>query len=678
MAVTKDLGAVTAYAHAKAGGYTGTKAQFEQLMASYGTVAQQAAASATAAAGSASAAADSAEEAQGYAESLDPDTIARVDGYYDTLAAGSAEQLISSIFEEDSEPYNFRTSGGSIDIGDRETDMLVGGSVVWNQLIPLGIDKSKTQNNVTFTDNRDGSYTVQTTAEGASADTYITIASDTTNRGGHVSLLVGAPAGASYTGYRMWDAWGGLGNEYGNGSTGKFVAGGQFEIRISVASGTIITTPVTFRPQLFDITQMFGTTIADYFYNALRLVTGDSKAWFRKLFPKNYYEYNAGELMSVNAVSHDTVGFNAFDKDGVNLKQGSMDVPDSGDRYNVVTGNFIKVVAGVAYCWHQNFAPAGRYVRFYDADQNEIVSARHNIYHLRTEDVFTVPSDAHYIKMAWYSSAGVSINDVKNGEVNLNISWDGERDGEYEEYVKHSYALDDITLRGIPKLDANNNLYYDGDTYESDGTVTRIKGFVQYDGSENWGMETQAGTQSFYIARQSDDTLAVTDITSSAWLCNFCPVGRDTWTVGEMRITGSYYNFVLGSTLNITTLAQWKSYLASHPLQLLYELATPTTEEADPYTNPQIVDDFGTEEYVDGLYSAGTRDVAIPVGHYTQYMPNLKAKLEMAPNSPDGDGDYIVHQSNGENEYMSLGSSTVITGLIARIEALEAAAGGGE
>ena len=50
---------------------------------------------------------------------------------------------------------------------------------------------------------------------------------------------------------------------------------------------------------------------------------------------------------------------------------------------------------------------------------------------------------------------------------------------------------------------------------------------------------------------------------------------------------------------------------------LVYELATPTTESAAPYTNPQIVDDFGTEEYV--------TDSIVPVGHVTKYMDNHKS-----------------------------------------------------
>lgn len=44
--ITKDLGAVTAYAYAKEKGYTGTEAEFAELMASYATVAEQASQSA--------------------------------------------------------------------------------------------------------------------------------------------------------------------------------------------------------------------------------------------------------------------------------------------------------------------------------------------------------------------------------------------------------------------------------------------------------------------------------------------------------------------------------------------------------------------------------------------------------------------------------------------------------
>jgi hypothetical protein len=111
----------------------------------------------------------------------------------------------------------------------------------------------------------------------------------------------------------------------------------------------------------------------------------------------------------------------------------------------------------------------------------------------------------------------------------------------YEPYEKHSYPLDDsLTLRGIPKLDSSNNLYYDGDTYDANGTVTRKYGIRAY----------ESGDESL--------TDAITDGTNT-----------------------------------------------------VYKLTTPTTDTAEPYTNPQIVDPYGTEEYV-------TTGI-VPVGHNTQY-----------------------------------------------------------
>ena len=62
--ISKDLGAVTAYAAAVNRGYTGTKEEFETLMASYATVAQQAAESASNASQSATNASQSATDAE--------------------------------------------------------------------------------------------------------------------------------------------------------------------------------------------------------------------------------------------------------------------------------------------------------------------------------------------------------------------------------------------------------------------------------------------------------------------------------------------------------------------------------------------------------------------------------------------------------------------------------------
>ena len=62
--------------------------------------------------------------------------VALQDGYYANMTVGNAEQLVATVGIEDKVPYNFRTSGGSADIGDREEDKLIGGTIAWNQLLP--------------------------------------------------------------------------------------------------------------------------------------------------------------------------------------------------------------------------------------------------------------------------------------------------------------------------------------------------------------------------------------------------------------------------------------------------------------------------------------------------------------------------------------------------------------
>lgn len=54
---------------------------------------------------------------------------------------------------------------------------------------------------------------------------------------------------------------------------------------------------------LFDLTQMFGSTIADYIYSLEQGTAGAGVAFFRKLFPNDYYDYNTGTLTTVSAVN---------------------------------------------------------------------------------------------------------------------------------------------------------------------------------------------------------------------------------------------------------------------------------------------------------------------------------------------------------------------------------------
>ena len=240
--------------------------------------------------------------------------LAENDGYYENMTVGNAEQLLSSVYVDDSVPYNFRTSGGSADIGDRAfEDAVVGGTIAWNQMMPIpSSSKSMAESGVTIVDNRDGSYTVSTDSGGATAQ--ITKGLDSISfETNHIYAILGSPSSSTSDNYFLYSAT--TGAITGSGKIYKKTsATSSATLSIIVKQGATITTPVKFVPNVFDLTQMFGSTIADYIYSLEQSNAGSGVAWFKSLFPKPYYPYSAGELIHVNASSHNTIGFNQWDE----------------------------------------------------------------------------------------------------------------------------------------------------------------------------------------------------------------------------------------------------------------------------------------------------------------------------------------------------------------------------
>lgn len=64
------------------------------------------------------------------------------------------------------------------------------------------------------------------------------------------------------------------------------------------------------------------------------------------------------------------------------------------------------------------------------------------------------------------------------------------------------------------------------------------------------------------------------------------------------------------------------STMITNGIKTVYKLTTPTTETTDPYQSEQTCSEYGTEAFID------ERDVPIPVGHVTEYWPDLVEKIE--------------------------------------------------
>ena len=527
-------------------------------------------------------------------------------------------------------PYNFRTSGGAShsDVVAWESDKLIGGTVAWNQLIRYGDfaagalaywfqgagdTESYSYSSLSVSNNILTQTYLQDTTQGYKKGLGHSLASAKTI--GHKYLvsfeanysflcqagLIGMTTNPVLISNTTVGAW----KTYACVATAE-TASTYLDIapyETVGASGTIIHAgdTVQFRNFcLFDLTQMFGSAIADYISTLETNNKGAGVAFFRKLFPKPYYDYIAGSLKSVQTSAHKTVGFNAWDEEWEVGGLG-LDGTPTIDNTKIRSKNYIPVIAGATYyCKTPN---SSTYAVFFDANKTSISSDYTGI----INTTFTVPANAAFMKIR--VGSGTNPITTYNHDICINLHWDGGRNGEYKPYVQHTYALDsDLILRGIPKLDANNSLYYDGDEYASDGTVTRKRALVTGEWKKSQGLNhvfyrNGLGNKQFGLTTMSTAISNLLPTVMAGSLAEF-----DTMDYG-VRVTDIIY----AVNKDCSTAEEFNTWATNKGLQVEFELATPTTESADAFENPQEVNPYGTEEYVD------SRSVPIPVGHSTIY-----------------------------------------------------------
>lgn len=389
---------------------------------------------------------------------------------------------------------------------------------------------------------------------------------------------------------------------------------------------------------LFDLTQMLGSTIADYLYTIESATAGAGIAKLREwgIIDGKYHAYSAGKLESVNVSGIETVGFNQWDEV---LELGQID-QSTGD--NVASSTFTRsknyqpCLPNTQYYFTTLTSATNLWCNFffYDKDKNYIsykgAYSPNSNGNAGFGNPFTSPTNAYYFRMVLTSAYGTS---YKN-DICINIS-DTTRNGTYEPYSHHSIPLDsDLTLNGIYKLDASNNLYADGDVYESDGTVTRKYGLVDL-GTLTWTyLSSVYNSKPFVAAIPGGAKIPSASRVIIHAVCvaysQVAPYLTNTAEANKVFAIGHYFSGDKEIQIvdnSYTDAATFKT--AMNGVYLVYELATPTTESADPFTNPHRVEAGGTESIVDASVTAGTRDIAVPMGHESKYVPNTGFNIDI-------------------------------------------------
>lgn len=539
----------------------------------------------------------------------------------------TSEQMLSGNYTEDSVPYNFRKTAS--DNADREELEIVGGSVAWNQLAVLTESFVKPNACTRTLDTATGVYTLNATnfstlnfgfyvylpgRAGHKIMFSVKLNPDSalTNikfgRGDAQSKVIAIPASTYTTFSAIAEAT----------SDGTFICYSDIS-QLGLSSLTMLVKNI----QCIDITQALGSTIADHIYALEQTTAGAGVALFKSLFPKDYYPYDAGSMQSVSGLSaHKTTGFNQWDEEWRNGAYNTSDGSFAANTTYFANKNPIPVIPNATY-YIGSSVNATWNLFYYDADMNYIGSEQ------RTNDTFVTSQNTHYIN---FSSATTFYGVVYKNDICINLS-DPAKNGTYEPYDGHSYALDDsLTLRGVPTL-VDGKIKWDGDLYSPSGKVTRRFGIVDL-GTLNW---TRAA---FAVESESAYTFYAADIGIKKGYnnSNLAPMICSKYLTVSYYVTGSTYKDLLdtdksiafgynsGNRLNVrddsyTDAAAFKAAMSG--VYLVFKLETPTSEQEDPYIGTQICSPYGTEEFV----STGI----VPVGHNTKYPDNLRMKLDNLP-----------------------------------------------
>lgn len=534
---------------------------------------------------------------------------ADIDGYYSTLTAGAAENLVGrgSVLAE----YTRRTSGGSADIGSGAAaiEKIHGNTIVWNQYEP----------NATFADGTTG-YSSYGSSTISASDGKLSVNVASAYAGfitpsfalisGHKYLLrmvVNCPASTGLLIYHSGNSFipgttlaAGL-NVFTGTATAPNSATGGLILRFAVVQ-TYTVTSVLF----FDLTQM-----------GLESIDTDK---FNSLFPLNYYAYNTGSLLSLTGTGIETNGFNQWDEE---WESGYWDVSDGSAHTGVNwvrSKNAIKCFPSTAYCLYTpaNLGNRGALL-YYDGEGGYLsyVSIPSSIYS-SSGFVFTTPTGCEQVKFYMAS-------DYNGAPFCLNLSWSGYRNGEYEAYWDSTLALPITTVTS-----GGSAVFADGmksaNTVSDELTGTKaVKRVEKVDlGTLSWNLASNR----FYaqISGCSSRSSGVSNMITAAYPTR----NNASPSISGVQANGEYcqsLNYVVIYDTNYATTAAFTTAMSGK--YLYYELDTPVEYTLDSEVNLNYrVDDFGTETL---LPQNNATPTTAPIVYDVRYAMNAVDTLRNLP-----------------------------------------------
>ena len=530
----------------------------------------------------------------------------------------SAFNLLSKSEVAESVPYLYRRSGGAVrDVALEHLKKVVGASVAWNQLVEHG-DFDATTGWATDSATLSVANNIGTITPNGSA--YSRIKRAVLFITGHKYLVsveykkTSALATIPIFSERLPDA---IATDNASDGVGSFVKktlisncidGTNNYLYVSDGrSSTSTDARYVKNAMCIDLTAMFGTAIADYLYSLEQATAGSGIAKLKEwgFFTKDYYAYNAGALQSVKTSGKKCVGKNLTEKVLQNVSINSSAALENNNAYNICIA---RIIQGKDYIVTTDDASGFVGGFFYDEPTIGSV-AFDSTRHIAANKKFTAPITGYvvYRTTASYTTPQIEFGITATA---------------YEPYTEKTYPLSNVELRGLFKLDSNNNLYADGDEYTPDGNVKRKYGIVDL-GTLTW---------EYYSSSSMMQASLTNALSASSGIDAICARYTNAYASGWSGVGDKQYSIINGNIrikdTSYTDAAAFKTAMSG--IYLIYELATATTETTTPYNETMLVDGDGTEEFLD------SRDIPVPVGHESGYNQAIKG----LPTAPTADGNY--------------------------------------
>lgn len=296
---------------------------------------------------------------------------------------------------------------------------LGGRTIVWNQ--KCGVSYSgTTKNGITFTNNGDGSWTINGTAT-ASGNVYFYQVYNMV--GGHKYLVKGCPAGGSgstyYLGFNGGNTDvgnGGITTASGNTTTGNF----RFNFRTGDSFDN-----VTVYPQWFDLTLMFGEG------------NEPTLAQFKEMFPAQYYPYNTGTLLSAGATEVQSISnFNLWDEEWEIGQYSTSTGEKTTSALRLRNKNIIRVSPSQTYYFYgKSELRYASWIMIIEYGENGSFIRTNNLY--TANRTFTVTENTHFIN--FYTSDGWGGDDYVKGSYCISLS--SAENGTYKPYEYPKFSI---------------------------------------------------------------------------------------------------------------------------------------------------------------------------------------------------------------------------------------------